>query len=61
MLCNMTYLSKSVTLTLDDLRSNFFLQNSDFRGVKSISVDPPWGDRREKHDSGKVIALSQIA
>ena len=39
MLCNMSYLSKSVTLTLDDPRSKliFFLQNSDFRGKKYIS------------------------
>ena len=55
LICNLTYLGQSMTLTLSDLKSKL---PSNLSGSQSIWVDPP---RREKDDSGKFIALSQIA
>ena len=55
LICNLTYLSEYVTLTLGDLRSKL---PSNLCGSQSRSVDPPWPG---KDDGGKISALSQIA
>ena len=51
LICNMTYLSHTVTLTWRDLRSNF---KNDLSRIKSIWIDPAW---REEHDGVKLVHL----
>ena len=52
--CNMTYLNHHVTLTWDDLRSNFEI---DLSRSSCICFEPA---RRENHIDVKIIALSLL-
>ena len=54
LICNMTYLNHHVTLTCDDLRSNFEI---DLLKSSSICFEPA---RRENHIDVKIIALSLL-
>ena len=54
LICNMTYLNHHVTLTWDDLRSNFEI---DLSRSSSICFEPA---RRENHIDVKIIALSLL-
>ena len=52
LICNMTYLGHTVTLTWRDLRSHFKI---DLSRIKNIWIDPA---SREKHDGVKLVPLA---
>ena len=53
LICNMTYLCHTVTLTWSDQRSIFF--KIDISMIKRIWIDSAW---REEHDGVKLISLA---
>ena len=55
LLCNMTYLGHTVTLTWRDLRSTFFKIH--LSRITNIWIDPA---RRDEHDGVKIILLSLV-
>ena len=54
LICNMTYMNQHMTLTWDDLRSNFEI---DLSRSSSICLEPAW---RTKHIDVKIMVLSLI-
>ena len=54
LICNMTYMNRHMTLTWDDLRSNFEI---DLSRSSSICFEPP---RRTKHIDVKIMVLALI-